>query len=359
MVRPSRRGGVPVLRRQPRRPSCLRDSPRRTAAGSPERPAGYCCSPQWIRPLRKVPVVMMIALAPTVRPSRSLIPRQMRTGQSSVVGRWSLARAPVSAGLANDERPTTNNCSTIRSATSACLIFRFGCDSKTSRIFRRYACLSHCARGDQTAGPREVFSSRNCIPTASVISPMIPPRASTSRTKCPLAMPPTAGLHDICAIRSTLRVYSAVLRPMRAAAIAASHPAWPAPTTTTSNCSVNCIPRNSITMKRPTSLFFHSSNLKRSGDPRHLPIIILARIVAAGGKPEEEYMTTAEFFQELNARLAKYDLLCHPFYKAWSAGRLTREDLREYAQDYYHHVEAFPSYLAALGLRLEDGRSEE
>ncbi len=66
-------------------------------------------------------------------------------------------------------------------------------------------------------------------------------------------------------------------------------------------------------------------------------------------------MTTAEFFEQLEARIAKYDLLCHPFYKAWSAGRLTRDDLREYAQDYYHHVEAFPSYLAALGLRLEDG----
>ena len=66
-------------------------------------------------------------------------------------------------------------------------------------------------------------------------------------------------------------------------------------------------------------------------------------------------MTTAEFFMQLDARIAKYDLLCHPFYKAWSAGRLTREDLREYAQDYYHHVEAFPSYLAALGLRLEEG----
>ena len=66
-------------------------------------------------------------------------------------------------------------------------------------------------------------------------------------------------------------------------------------------------------------------------------------------------MNTAEFFEQLDARIAKYDLLCHPFYQAWSAGRLTRNDLREYAQDYYHHVEAFPSYLAALGLRLEDG----
>src|ERR1700752_2954171 len=66
-------------------------------------------------------------------------------------------------------------------------------------------------------------------------------------------------------------------------------------------------------------------------------------------------MTTSEFCEQLDARIAKYDLLCHPFYKAWAAGELTRADLRAYAQDYYHHVEAFPSYLAAFGLRLEEG----
>ena len=66
-------------------------------------------------------------------------------------------------------------------------------------------------------------------------------------------------------------------------------------------------------------------------------------------------MTTSEFCELLDARIAKYDLLCHPFYKAWTAGELTRADLRAYAQDYYHHVEAFPSYLAAFGLRLEEG----
>ena len=66
-------------------------------------------------------------------------------------------------------------------------------------------------------------------------------------------------------------------------------------------------------------------------------------------------MNTAVFIEQLEARIRKYDLLCHPFYQAWSAGRLTRDDLREYSQDYYHHVEAFPSYLAAFGLRLEDG----
>jgi len=49
----------------------------------------------------------------------------------------------------------------------------------------------------------------------------------------------TAGLQDIWAIRSAFRVNSAVLRPIRADAMAASQPAWPAPTTTTSNCSLN------------------------------------------------------------------------------------------------------------------------
>jgi pyrroloquinoline-quinone synthase len=66
-------------------------------------------------------------------------------------------------------------------------------------------------------------------------------------------------------------------------------------------------------------------------------------------------MTTAEFFQQLDERIAKYDLLCHPFYKAWADGELSREELRDYAQHYYHHVEAFPSYLAALALRLDEG----
>jgi pyrroloquinoline-quinone synthase len=65
-------------------------------------------------------------------------------------------------------------------------------------------------------------------------------------------------------------------------------------------------------------------------------------------------MNTAEFLSQLDARIAKYDLLCHPFYKAWSAGELTRDDLREYAQDYYHHVEAFPSYLEAFATRPQN-----
>jgi pyrroloquinoline-quinone synthase len=66
-------------------------------------------------------------------------------------------------------------------------------------------------------------------------------------------------------------------------------------------------------------------------------------------------MNTTQFFGQLQASIAKYDLLCHPFYKAWAAGELTRDDLREYARQYYHHVEAFPCYLAEIALRLDEG----
>ena len=102
--------------------------------------------------------------------------------------------------------------------------------------------------------------------------------------------------------------------------------------------------------------FFHSSNLAA------VVISITCRSLRSRPYIGQSYpsdtggiMNTAEFFEQLDARIAKYDLLCHPFYKAWSAGELTRNDLREYAQDYYHHVEAFPSYLAAFGMRLEEG----
>jgi pyrroloquinoline-quinone synthase len=70
---------------------------------------------------------------------------------------------------------------------------------------------------------------------------------------------------------------------------------------------------------------------------------------------EAKIMETKVFLSLLDERIHQYDLLGHPFYKAWSAGELTRDDLREYAEDYYAHVEAFPGYLAQLGVRLEEG----
>lgn len=69
-------------------------------------------------------------------------------------------------------------------------------------------------------------------------------------------------------------------------------------------------------------------------------------------------MTTSfqasDFFAALDARIAPYDLLQHPYYQAWSKGELTRGDLREYASEYWHHVSAFPTYLSAFHARLQD-----
>jgi pyrroloquinoline-quinone synthase len=61
------------------------------------------------------------------------------------------------------------------------------------------------------------------------------------------------------------------------------------------------------------------------------------------------------FWSQFESRIAPYNLLQHPFYQAWTAGELTREDLREYASEYWHHVSAFPTYLSALHSRLPDG----
>lgn len=92
-------------------------------------------------------------------------------------------------------------------------------------------------------------------------------------------------------------------------------------------------------------------SLNASGRAPHLWYSNSDRIVIG----IEAIMKTKEFLSSLEERIHKYDLLCHPFYKAWSAGELTRDDLRAYAEDYYPHVEAFPGYLAQLGIRLEEG----
>ena len=51
--------------------------------------------------------------------------------------------------------------------------------------------------------------------------------------------------------------------------------------------------------------------------------------------------------QLLDRQLNEKHLLKHPMYQAWSAGKLSLENLRTYACQYYHHVEAFPGYIRA------------
>jgi pyrroloquinoline-quinone synthase len=52
--------------------------------------------------------------------------------------------------------------------------------------------------------------------------------------------------------------------------------------------------------------------------------------------------------EQLKATVEQKHLLKHPFYIAWTEGKLTREQLKNYAVQYFQNVLAFPTYLSAV-----------
>jgi len=65
-------------------------------------------------------------------------------------------------------------------------------------------------------------------------------------------------------------------------------------------------------------------------------------------------MTNKELLKTIDATIAEKNLLKHPFYQDWQAGKLTRESLQLYAEQYYRHVEAFPQHLQVLAARADE-----
>jgi pyrroloquinoline-quinone synthase len=71
-------------------------------------------------------------------------------------------------------------------------------------------------------------------------------------------------------------------------------------------------------------------------------------------------MTTAnpfsksQFENDLLAAVMNRSMLKHPFYIAWSEGKLSKEVLQEYAKQYYAHVRAFPTYVSAVHSHCDD-----
>lgn len=70
-------------------------------------------------------------------------------------------------------------------------------------------------------------------------------------------------------------------------------------------------------------------------------------------------MELATLEARLRAAVQPHDLLCHPFYQAWSQGSLTRDDLRGYAAQYQHQVDALPGLLRRALAQLPAGASAE
>ena len=59
-------------------------------------------------------------------------------------------------------------------------------------------------------------------------------------------------------------------------------------------------------------------------------------------------MTQATVSAAIDGKVAGRAMLQHPFYQAWTEGRLSLDTLRAYARQYFHHVEAFPRAVSAV-----------
>jgi len=67
-----------------------------------------------------------------------------------------------------------------------------------------------------------------------------------------------------------------------------------------------------------------------------------------------DLLLSAQFESNLLAAVSEYSMLKHPFYLAWSEGKLSKGVLAQYAKQYYAHVRAFPTYVSAVHSRCED-----
>ena len=59
-------------------------------------------------------------------------------------------------------------------------------------------------------------------------------------------------------------------------------------------------------------------------------------------------MTRTTTSSLIDSKVAERAMLSHPFYQAWTEGRLPVDTLRSYARQYFHHVEAFPRAVSAV-----------
>jgi len=58
--------------------------------------------------------------------------------------------------------------------------------------------------------------------------------------------------------------------------------------------------------------------------------------------------------QKLNAVVQEKHLLKHPFYQLWDAGKLSKEELKKYSNQYYHLELNFPRYLSTIHCKTQD-----
>lgn len=62
----------------------------------------------------------------------------------------------------------------------------------------------------------------------------------------------------------------------------------------------------------------------------------------------------ASVLESIDALIERHHLLKHPFFRAWTEGKLSRESLQLYAEQYYLHVRAFPDNLRHFAGRASE-----
>src|SRR5437868_11829581 len=65
-------------------------------------------------------------------------------------------------------------------------------------------------------------------------------------------------------------------------------------------------------------------------------------------------MTEVTVSAAIDGKVGERAMLKHPFYQAWTDGRLPIDTLRAYARQYFHHVEVFPRAVSAVHSRCPD-----
>jgi pyrroloquinoline-quinone synthase len=66
-----------------------------------------------------------------------------------------------------------------------------------------------------------------------------------------------------------------------------------------------------------------------------------------------------KFIDKIDNMIKEKHLLNHSFYKAWNAGELPTETIREYAAQYFQHVSSFPRYLSSIHSNCEDIKTRQ
>jgi pyrroloquinoline-quinone synthase len=59
-------------------------------------------------------------------------------------------------------------------------------------------------------------------------------------------------------------------------------------------------------------------------------------------------LTKEKFSEAISATIGEQNILNHPFYQKWNKGKLTAEELKNYAKQYYRFVEHFPMFVSSV-----------